>query len=82
MGDITNAELLVHLEYIKRGTDQTNAHLALINGRVSRAESAIDVLRDRSDESKIAGRNNGAIWGGAAGAFAGAAIWVWQSFVK
>lgn len=67
--DKTDA-ILVHLEYLRRGQDDTLAHLRSLNGRVNTAEGDIRVLKDRSDEAKHAGTK----WGGAAGGFVGGLI--------
>jgi hypothetical protein len=78
MTDPSNAELLVHLQYLRQACDQTNNHLAHLNGRTRTAEQKIAVLEDRSDEAKAEGRKHGAIWGGA-GAALGGIIWIWHA---
>jgi hypothetical protein len=45
------AEILVHLEYLRRGQDETNRHLAALNGRTRLAEQEIAILKDRADHA-------------------------------
>jgi hypothetical protein len=45
------AQILVHLEYLKSGQDETNRHLAALNGRTRMAEQEIAILKDRADHA-------------------------------
>jgi hypothetical protein len=67
-------EILVHLEYLRKGQDETNTHLKTLNGRVGKHDEALAVLKDRGEDAKAAGRNWGAGAGGVAGAFVGGVI--------
>lgn len=73
MGEPTNAELLVHLEYIKKAADQTNSHLKTLNGRMGEAEQKIAVIESQAADAKT----SGAKWGGLVGGLiaGGAAVW-------
>jgi hypothetical protein len=72
----SNAALLIHLQYIRQSQDQTNAHLAMLNGRMGEAEQELAVLKDRSGDAKAAG----AKWGGLVGGVIAGAVFVWQLF--
>jgi hypothetical protein len=76
MGEPTHEALLVHLEYIRKAADQTNAHLATLNGRMGDAEQAIAVIQSQESDARTAGAKYGSIFGGL---IAGAAM-VWQFF--
>lgn len=72
----SNAELLIHLDYIRKAADQTNAHLLNLNGRVGEAEDRVLVLETRADESKA----TAAKYGGMVGGVITAAGVIWQFF--
>jgi hypothetical protein len=59
-------QMLVHLEYLREGQDKTNAHLAVVNGRLGKAETEIAILNDRAAK--------GAVLSGAVGTFVGGVI--------
>jgi type II secretory pathway component GspD/PulD (secretin) len=69
MADKTE-QILVHLEYLRAGQDETNAHLKELNGRVSRVEIRAAVLEAKSDDAKA----SGAKWGAGVGAAIAAII--------
>lgn len=76
MGEPTNAELLVHIAYIREAADKTNAHLVQLNGRVGDAEQKIAVIESQSNDAKA----SGAKWGGTVGGLIAGASMVWQFF--
>lgn len=76
MGEPSNAELLVHLDYIRKAADQTNEHLSRLNGRMGEAEQAIAVIESQTADAKQAG----AKWGGLVGGVIAGAVMVWQLF--
>jgi hypothetical protein len=76
MSDPTNAELLVHLRYIREAQDQTNSHLSRLNGRVGTVEQKIAVIESQASDAKQAG----AKWGGIVGGLIAGALMVWQLF--
>lgn len=82
-GEPTNAELLVHIEYIRKAADSTNAHLAKLNGRVADVEDDIGAVKTQVAviESQSADAKSVAVkWGGlVGGVIAGAGV-VWQFF--
>ena len=63
-------EIVVHLEYIRKAADETNAHLRQLNGRVTATEQEIAVLKDRAAEGRAAGRTWGLTAGGIGSAIA------------
>lgn len=76
MDNVSNEVLLVHLEYIRKAADQTNTHLATLNGRMGEAEQDIAVLKSQANDAKA----SGAKWGGMVGGAIAGAIAVWQFF--
>ena len=77
MGGDHGEQILIHLEYLKKGQDEMNQHLRILNGRVGTNEKAIAVLQDRSESA----RKTSMISGATAGTFVGGVVVaVWQYF--
>lgn len=68
--DHSNAEILVHLEYLRQGVDGINDRLDNQNGRIRTLENEMAVVKDRQTEA----RQDGGKWGGIAGGFAGGLV--------
>lgn len=76
MDEPTNAALLVHLDYIRKAADMTNAHLMTLNGRIGEAEQKIAVIESQANDAKA----SGAKWGGMVGGVIAGAAMVYQLF--
>lgn len=63
MAEHNDDAILVHLEYIRKASDETNDHLRVLNGRMGAVETRTAILEDRARKTRHSGRN----WGLAAG---------------
>lgn len=63
-------QILIHLEYLRKGQDEVVDHLRILNGRMGKSENRLTALETRADEAK----NEVAKWGAGAGAAAAAFV--------
>lgn len=73
-------QILVHLEYLRKGQDATNAHLTTLNGRVNSTEDRLLVMETRSSDARGDARGAGRNWGlgaAAVGTAIGSALAAW-----
>lgn len=80
--------IIIHLEYLREGVDGINARLDGLNGRTRQNEQDIAVLKDRSEDNRIAAaaaKTSGAKWGAGIAAFGSAvatALWHYMTGAK
>lgn len=84
MNEPTNAELLVHINYVREDISGVHARLDTLNGRTRTLENAVAVLKDRANAvpSRKDVRNYGAGFGAAGASLVGVLYAIWELITK